>query len=593
MQPLGSLPIAVEQDVVTARQRARDVARALGLEAQDQARVATAVSEIARNALRYARGGRCEFAVEGERPPQTLAIRIRDQEPGIAHLDAVIEGRYGPATGMGIGLVGAQRLVDACDIRTGPGGTEITLRKLLPLRARALDMAEIAAVAGCLTRPEPSNPYEELRAQHRDLLQALADLRERQEELLRVNRELEDTNRGVVALYAELDEKADHLRRADEMKTRFLSNMSHEFRTPLNSIRALSGLLLDHADGPLTGEQETQVGFIRKAAEDLSSLVEDLLDIAKIEAGRIEMHCAEVSVDNLFSALRGMLRPLLVAESVVLRFDAAADLPMLVTDEAKLSQVLRNFISNALKFTERGEVRVEATHDASDDTVRFAVTDTGIGIDAAHRDAIFEEFVQVQGPLQRRTPGTGLGLPLCRRLAALLGGRVEVQSEPGVGSCFALILPRLYPGEAAVPAAAPVPSRAADAAGSRVLVIEDDEATRYTLRRLLDTARYRVLEASDGRSGLDAARAARPELILLDLGLPDVDGEEVLLRLEADEATRDIPVVIATARDLSSHERTRLRERTRGVLSKRELEDNLVAVVAATLRDAAQPLRDA
>src|SRR6185369_11428464 len=156
------------------------------------------------------------------------------------------------------------------------------------------------------------------------------------------NQELEDTNRGVVALYAELDERADHLRRADEIKTRFLSEMSHEFRTPLSSILALSGLLLDGADGDLTGEQEKQVGFIRKSAEGLLELVNDLLDLAKIEAGKIEVRPIEFAVPGLFSAVRGMLRPLLVGQTVSLVFEDAKEIPPLYGDENKVSQILRN-----------------------------------------------------------------------------------------------------------------------------------------------------------------------------------------------------------------------------------------------------------
>ncbi len=176
-----------------------------------------------------------------------------------------------------------------------------------------------------LTSRPPVGPNEELQQQNQELLRALSDLREaRQDELQRLNRELEDTNRGVVALYAELDEKADHLRRADDMKSKFLSNMSHEFRTPLNSIRALSRLLIDRTDGELNEEQAKQVGFIAKAADDLTELVNDLLDLAKIEAGKTEVRPVEFSVANLFSALRGMLRPLLVSEEVRLVFEDGA-----------------------------------------------------------------------------------------------------------------------------------------------------------------------------------------------------------------------------------------------------------------------------
>jgi signal transduction histidine kinase len=272
-------------------------------------------------------------------------------------------------------------------------------------------------------------------------------LRQRQEELEHLNGELQDINRGMVGLYAELDEKAEELRRADEIKTRFLSNISHEFRTPLNSIFALSNLLLDRADGELTGEQEKQVGFIRKAADSLLDLVNDLLDLAKIRAGKIEVRPVEFEAVNLFSALRGMLRSLLVNQAVTLVFEEPEGIPSLYTDEGKVSQILRNFISNALKFTERGEVRVSARHDAEGGTVTFSVSDTGVGIAREDHEKIFEEFTQLASPAQSQFKGTGLGLPLCRKLAELLGGSIELESEMGVGSKFSVTLPVRYAQE--------------------------------------------------------------------------------------------------------------------------------------------------
>jgi signal transduction histidine kinase len=229
------------------------------------------------------------------------------------------------------------------------------------------------------------------------------------------------------------------------MKSRFLSNTSHELRTPLSSIRALSKLLLDRMDGELTEEQERQVWLIERTATEMSELVNDLLDLAKIEAGRVEAQPAPVVVENLFRALKGMMRPLVDADRVELVFDNGGIEDAFESDEGMLAQILRNFIANALKFTEQGSVRVSAAHDPETDTLRFAVTDTGIGIDAEHLQLIFEEFTQVENPLQRRSKGTGLGLPLCRRLAELLGGRVDVTSRPGVGSTFMLTLPRLFP----------------------------------------------------------------------------------------------------------------------------------------------------
>ncbi len=252
--------------------------------------------------------------------------------------------------------------------------------------------------------------------------------------------ELDETNQGVLALYAELEDQADQLREASDLKSRFLSYMSHEFRTPLGSILSIASLLSDEVDGPLGAEQHKQVAFISTAARELSDMVDDLLDLAKIEAGRISISPAWFDMLDLFSALRGMFRPIVDTSAVDLIFEEPVGLPRLYTDDQKLAQILRNFISNSLKFTQRGEVRVSARLE-SEDSIRFAVTDTGIGIPQELHGALFEDFIQVDSPLQKRLRGTGLGLSLCKRFAELLGGRVGVESEPGVGSTFFVVIP--------------------------------------------------------------------------------------------------------------------------------------------------------
>jgi signal transduction histidine kinase len=252
--------------------------------------------------------------------------------------------------------------------------------------------------------------------------------------------ELDETNQGVLALYAELDTQAEQLRQASDLKSRFLSYMSHEFRTPLGSILSITGLLTDELDGPLSPEQHKQVAFVSGAARELSDMVDDLLDLAKIEAGRITISPAWFDMLDLFSALRGMFRPIVDASAVDLIFEEPAGLPRLYTDDKKLAQILRNFISNSLKFTTRGEVRVSAQLENSTH-VRFAVSDTGIGIAPELHGALFEDFSQVDSPLQKRLRGTGLGLSLCKRFAELLGGEVGVQSTPGSGSTFFVIIP--------------------------------------------------------------------------------------------------------------------------------------------------------
>ncbi len=272
-----------------------------------------------------------------------------------------------------------------------------------------------------------------------------AELQAKTTELDNLRAELEETNRGVLALYAELDSQAEELRRATELKSQFLAYMSHEFRTPVGSIQSISRLLIDRVDGPLTAEQEIQVKFIQSTSAEFSDMINDLLDLAKVEAGRVDISPAWFELVDLFSALRGMFKPVLINSEVSLIFEEPRDVPPLFNDDRKLSQILRNFISNALKFTTKGEVRVSAGRN-EDGTVTFAVSDTGIGISPEFHHAIFQDFTQVDSPIQKRLRGTGLGLSLSKRLAELLGGTVSLQSELGSGSTFSVNLPAHLPG---------------------------------------------------------------------------------------------------------------------------------------------------
>ncbi len=582
--PIISLRIQHEPDVVLARQRARQIAELVGFDAQDQTRIATAVSEIARNALAYGGGGRVEFAIDRERRPQMLTVVVSDAGPGIERAEDILQGRYVSSTGMGLGIIGSRRLMDQFRVDSGRGtGTTISMSKLLPARGNALKAADVRKIAGALAHASPRTAYDELQQQNQELVRALEELRRRQEELSRLNAELEDTNRGVVALYAELDERADSLRRANEMKSRFLSNMSHDFRTPLNSMRALTQILLDRTDGDLTGEQQIQVSLIQRAAEDLSELVNDLLDLAKVEAGKTVVRPGECDIRRLFGALRGMLKPLLAGEAVALAFEEEDDLPTLFTDESKVSQILRNFISNALKFTERGQVRVSARR-GPDDTVVFAVEDTGIGVAPADQERVFQEFSQVESPVQKRVRGTGLGLPLSQKLARLLGGAITLESEVGVGSTFSLILPVTYRdalAETVTSAPAPMRSAAPARTRRRVLVVDDDDAARYLVRRWLAESDYEVIEESTGMGALSAARNQAPDAIVLDLLMPDASGFEVLQQLADDPATQHIPVVIHTSM-VDARARERLGERVVQVVTK----DQAPADGASALRDA-------
>lgn len=443
--PIVTLAIRTDEDVVAARQRARAIAAAVGFDVQQQTRIATALSELVRNVQQYAKEGRVTFELEEGDEGRFLVVSVTDKGPGIPHLDEVLGGYYQSPTGMGVGLVGARRLSDRFDISAEPGkGTTVVVAKRIPTR---LTSAEIVRAAGEASAKGNRGVIEELRQQNHELLEALAAIEEQRAETERVNNELEETNRGVVALYAELDDRNHDLKRASESKSRFLSMISHELRTPLTSVLNLSRLLLDRVDGELTSEQERQIALIRNSVASLTEMVNDLLDLAKIEAGKTSLRLSRVSAADMFAGLRGVFRPVLSSAQVALTFDDLDPSLALCTDEGKVTQVVRNFVSNAVKFTEKGEIRVSATV-VEGDRVRFSVRDTGIGIAPEDRERVFEEFGQVENATQRHVKGTGLGLSLAKTIAVLLSGAVGLESEVGVGSTFWLEIPRVDPRSA-------------------------------------------------------------------------------------------------------------------------------------------------
>jgi signal transduction histidine kinase/ActR/RegA family two-component response regulator len=428
-------------------------------------------------------------------------------------------------------------------------------------------------------------------------MRALDELSGRREELARLNRELEETNRGVVALYAELDERAEELRRSSEAKSAFLSSVSHELRTPLSSMLALCDLLLGRADGPLTEEQERQIAYIRVGAETLLPLVNDLLDLARIEAGKTVVRANMFAIEDLFASLRGMFRPLHHDDRVALEFEPAGDMPAISSDESKVAQVLRNLVSNALKFTQEGEVRICARLDEQAGTVVFIVADTGIGIAPEDRARIFDEFEQIESPLQSQTRGTGLGLAVSQRLAAVLGGALSLESALGGGSTFKLTIPVAYSGTESLPPAPgtidadSVPGVHAGG-GQTAVVIDDDEMARYLAVHTLLSLGFRVIEAVDGADGLRSVREQSPDLIVLDLKMPGTDGFGVLDELRREPATASTPVVIQTGMAVSESDRDRLASAV-AVLDKRaDGSDALTAVVKTVLADRAPIVRD-
>jgi signal transduction histidine kinase/CheY-like chemotaxis protein len=547
------------------------------------------------------------------------------------------------------------------------------------------------------TMEELSRLQRETSRQSREILAGRA-------EISRLGTDLDHAGRGIRALYDELAESADSLKLATESRGRLVADMGHELRAPLSSILGLAKLLASGIDGALGPEQERQVAFIRRSAEEMLELVNDLLDLSRIDAGKLRLRPAPFTVDALFALLRGQLRPLVADDAVTLTFADETGGRVIESDEGKVAQVLRNYITNALKFTEQGAVTVTARVDDAG-MLRLAVRDTGIGIAPQDQALIWDEFTQLDTPMHRRHKGSGLGLSLVRKLAEVLGGEAGLESQPGVGTTAWLAVPVLHPdvaqlaamrergtqlaaGEAPVlvleddpqemfiyerylagsgfrviparsvaeareavkhvtpaavvldvmldgetswqfleelkrdPRLCDVPAlvvtvldreRKARALGASeffvkpveqqwllrklqaiaaqrtdrqvrtVLVIDDDDVSRYLVRRLLAETPYRVIEAADGPDGVTMAREQRPDVIILDFVLRTATAFDVLDQLKLDPDTRGIPVVVSTSRQLAEEERRRLATDTAAIMSKDRLSRE---VALARIRDA-------
>jgi signal transduction histidine kinase len=514
---LARARLETDQDVFAVRRMGRAAAELAGLEAQDQVRVATALSEVCREVL------------------ATGAVVVFSLDEGI--LLITMDRARGNRLGTSDGLALAARLVD--EVTLDAEHERVTIVKRLPPHAHRLPIDEIRArLAGMA----PVSALDELREQNKELATTLEDVLRLNSELQETNTgvlalynqlstELEETNRGVVALYNELDEKSALLREASEARNRFWATVSHELRTPLNSIIGLVRLMVGPGGQPLSEEQRHQLGLVGGSAETLLDLVGELLDMAKAESGRLDPQPSVVHLPTLARQLRLTMQPTSEPTEVRLRVDIASEAAEVYTDEVMLIRVLRNLLSNALKFTQEGEVRLSAHLDPDTGEVVITVSDTGIGIPEEYLARVFEEFFQVPGALQVRAKGTGLGLPYARRLAEALGGTLELSSDVGRGTSVTMRLPH-HDGTPEV---------------GRVLIADDDEAFRAAIRRMLYGFAVEVDEAGDGMAALQVMTERPPDVILLDMLMPRLDGQALLQRM-ADEGLGGIGVVVVTVR---------------------------------------------
>lgn len=556
---IATILLREEVDVVTCRQSAKRIAAWLELSSLEQIRFATAVSELARNIYQYVGEGAFHFDLAENAVGLLggLCFEAVDQGQGIGEIERILDGSYVSPTGMGIGLRGAQRLMDDFEIQTSSAGTRIRARKHIhPPRPLPRDAA-LREFRQQLQDEGAADPYHELQVQGTELLLTSAELQSREAELEAINRELENTNKGVVALYSELEKASEEVREASESKSRFFANMTHEIRTPINIVENISKLLLSGIDGPLNAEQYKQVSFISQAAAELSGLVNELLALSAADSGRIALAPGRFRLSEFVEQVRqfvGVLAgnyPGIEWEVQGAPYDVELE-----TDRHRLFQILRNLISNAFKYTPEGRVCVR-TYLPDQDEVEFLVEDTGIGIAAEYHERVFEEFLRVRTP-GRNVQGTGLGLPLARRLAQLLRGEISLDSAPGRGSRFLLRFAReLAPSEEDL--------AQLDLSGLNVLLIDDNEADRYLLARLLEPYGPVITEAVSAAASIDKLYAVRPDIIFLDLDLPDIAGEDLLESMDWSIHAR---VLINTAKPLDPEAQARLAPRCRAILQK-------------------------
>lgn len=371
---------------------------------------------------------------------------------------------------------------------------------------------------------------------------------------------------GIVRDITERQEAEQALRdarqKADEAnlaKSEFLANMNHELRTPLNAIIGYSEMVIEDLDGAAPKEVVADVKHINSAGRRLLSLINDILDLARLETKRTHLNRDFIATDTLVEGLEDTFVGSMAARGNTFRLRLGPDLGHMYCDAAKIRQVLLGLLDNAMKFTENGEVvlGVERATENEKDVVVFSVKDTGIGISAESLQLIFRDFAQADGKTTRRYGGNGLGLAIVKRICEIMGGRVDVESEPGVGSTFRVTLPAVPSEHRAVAAEDEIFGTARPQNGSRrpelerktILVVDDDPAARDLISRTLANEGYRIMFAKTGRSALETARAVKPDVMTLDVLMPDLDGWSVLATLKSDPSLADVPIVMCTVVD--------------------------------------------
>jgi signal transduction histidine kinase/DNA-binding response OmpR family regulator/HAMP domain-containing protein len=460
-------------------------------------------------------------------------------------------------------------IISIASVRSFTEQSVLLMENLLPtLNAR---------VEGILAYRKIKNFSEKLKLQNIELESQTSELEAQSAEMYEQNRELEM--------------QKNQLHEASKLKTNFLSNMSHELRTPLNSVIALSGVLNRRLKLSIPEEEYSYLEVIERNGKHLLSLINDILDISRIESGREETEITKFNVNSLISEIVSMIQPQASQNDIQLINLSSDNELLIVSDSTKCRHILQNLIANAVKFTEKGKVEISAKR--SGESIVIQVVDTGIGISKEHLPHIFDEFRQADGSTSRRFGGTGLGLAIAKKYAHFLGGNIEVESTIDVGSCFSLSLPISYSVENKIVEpeviskfAKPVQSKSLKTNTIKtILLVEDSEPAIIQLKDFMEESGYKIMVAQNGGEALEIIEKIIPDAMILDLMMPDIDGFKVLESLRNVERTAHIPVLILTAKqitkdDLKSLKRNNIHQLIqKGDVNRSELLDAVSSMV--------------